>query len=104
MLIVLATAVTACTPLAWVKPGAGPEQFARDSTQCRSEAYQEAFRRTWNLRSLLPPIVRTDAQGRVFVVPQEPDPFHDRFVEEGRLADACMRAKGYELREMEAMK
>lgn len=83
----------------WVKPEGSLEGAARDSDQCRVEAMQEAFRRSWmSPWAFAPPMVLRDAQGRRFTVWPMHDPFQDRFLEESRLATFCMRAKGYELR------
>jgi hypothetical protein len=97
--VVLALA-TACTPMQWVKPDATPAQFAADSQQCEQEAWREAH---WNYMGYHPaftPWMYRDGFGRPFAGrPFGPfyDPFSDRYMEEARLANFCMRAKGYEL-------
>lgn len=105
LLIAAILPAAACTPMQWVRSDAGPAQLAQDSNQCRNEAMREAFRRTWFAPWVYgPPMIVRDARGRPFTVWPWPDPFYDRFMEEARLADFCMRAKGYELRPVEPKK
>lgn len=91
-----------CTPLQWVKDGAPAEAEAleKDSATCRQEAWREAQYRSFAYSRPIAPLVRRDAFGRSFVTypyGPYPYPFADPFFEEMRLADFCMRAKGYEL-------
>lgn len=90
-----------CTPMQWVREGAVPatEVLEQDSASCRQQAWREAQFRSWAYRPITPYVSR-DAFGRRFVAwPSSlyPYPFGDPFFEEVRLADFCMRAKGYEL-------
>lgn len=85
----------------WVKPDTRPEQVAQDADFCRMAAMHEAMRRSWMWPMPLAPMILRDAQGRRFTVWPAPDPFHDRFMEESRLASFCMRAKGYALQAVE---
>lgn len=92
-----------CTPVQWVKSGMSAEEITRDAAECRREAWREASWRSWMHRPLGPTLV-TDAAGRRFYAwPAAPfgDPFGDRFFEESRLTDFCMRAKGYRLEPVE---
>lgn len=73
---------TACTPMQWVKPDASPEQVAQDAAQCQDAAWREARLRSWPYYGA----------GRRFG-----GGFNAPFYEEGRLAEFCMRVKGYEL-------
>ena len=102
VLALIPAALGACTPMQWVKPDAGLEQVARDTDECRTSALHEAARQSWMWSAPRAPIVVRDAQGRRFTVWPAPDPFQDRFVEEARLANFCMRSKGYELRAVES--
>ena len=89
-----------CTPMEWVRQGSGPEELKQDLGQCRQDAWREA---QW--RSFLygpGPFGATtmiDRFGRRRFFPSSPfgGPFGDTFIEESRLADFCMRAKGYAL-------
>jgi hypothetical protein len=98
-LLALACLAAGCTPMEWVKPDATPDEMNRDAMVCQQEAWREARLRSWYYRPI-GPMVAHDAAGRPFVVwPSGPfgGPFDDPFMEEGRLAQFCMRAKGYEL-------
>lgn len=91
--------LTACTSMAWVRPDATPEQVQQDLAHCDEEAWREAAWRSSFWQPLGPVWVR-DAWGRPFYLPYDPfirSPFDDRFFEEHRLSDFCMRAKGYRL-------
>lgn len=83
----------------WVKQDAGPEQLNLDAAQCRQEAWREARWRGFLYRPFGMTTPLRDRHGRRFGLPYSPlgDPFGDEFMEELRLADFCMRAKGYEL-------
>lgn len=97
----------ACTPVHWVKPDATPEQLDIDSADCQQKAWREAQYRSWWYYGPPAPYLVRDPLGRRFLVwPYSPfgDPFHDRFMEEGRLAQFCMRAKGWELQPVEPKK
>lgn len=89
-----------CTPMQWHKEDISAEQFQRDEHECRDAAWREANYRAWHYQSMLGPAVARDASGRPFVVhPAGPmvDPFGYQMMEENRLAQFCMEAKGYEL-------
>jgi hypothetical protein len=81
LLAALIALLPACTPMQWVKEDATPEQVAQDAAQCQNEAWREAQFRAW------PPRYGRRRFGS----------FNDPFFEESRLADFCMRIKGYEL-------
>jgi hypothetical protein len=95
----------ACTPMQWVKEGTALEDFDRDIVQCRAQAWREARMRSAFHRPVTPMMSR-DAQGRPFVyyAPSYQDPFSDPFLEESRLAQFCMHAKGYRLEPIEQKK
>jgi hypothetical protein len=97
--MVLALLLAGCTPLYWVKPDTGPEQLEQDMAQCQQAAWREASWRSWLYRPLGPTIIQDLHGRRMLVWPYSSfgDPFGDRFFEESRLAQFCMRAKGYEL-------
>src|SRR5262245_8228521 len=91
-----------CAPMQWIKDGepAEPAALEKDSAFCRQEAWREAQYRAWAYRPIAPVVTR-DRFGRSTFVgwPYAPYayPFGDPFFDEARLADFCMRAKGYEL-------
>jgi hypothetical protein len=95
--IVLAFLVAACTPMEWVRPDAPPEQAQADSQQCQMAAWQEARWRALEYRSMWGPAFYYDRFGRAVPAPLAFNPFADPYMEEQRLANFCMRAKGYEL-------
>jgi len=92
----LAFFIAGCAPMQWVKPDATPEQLAADMQQCEQAAWQEASYRFLGYRPFGPWLYRGDP---FFYHPVGPffDPYYDRTLEEQRLANFCMRAKGYEL-------
>jgi hypothetical protein len=99
VLLALLLAAAGCAPLYWVRADTEPEQLERDMAQCRQQAWREASWRTWLYRPFGPTVIQ-DLNGRRFLVwPYGPfsDPFGDRFFEEARLTDFCMRNKGYDL-------
>ena len=105
-LLSAATAITACTPMQWVKADATPERLQEDSIHCQQEAWREARTRSWYYRPFSPVFIR-DASGRNFLGwPYGPysDPFGDPYLEESRLTQFCMRSKGYELQPVDPKK
>jgi len=97
--------VSGCASVAWTKPGVTAEEFAADRRQCQQDAWQEANWRyldrtylsggRWSYHKKL---------GRPLIgYPYAPfgDPIGERYIQETRFADFCMRAKGYELTEVE---
>lgn len=94
----------ACTPMQWVRDDATtPAQLDADAAHCQQEAWREARLRAWAWGPPLPILMR-DAAGRPFVSRHYSpfhDPFGDPFFEESRLAQFCMRAKGYRLEPVE---
>jgi len=94
--------LTACTPMQWVREGVVPptEQLEQDSTACRQQAWREAQYRAFAYRPY-GPIMSRGPFGRSYVgwpYSAYPYPFgNDVFFDEMRLADFCMRVKGYEL-------
>jgi hypothetical protein len=92
----LAVLFSACTPLQWVHDSASADQFGRDQEECRQAAWREASSRYWFHRSMGPII----APGQVLwnhgaMI----DPYGYQMLEENRLAQFCMEAKGYRLEE-----
>ena len=93
--------LAACAPMQWLHDGAAPDAAAleKDSLECRRQAWQEAQYRAFAYPTL-GPVFTHDVAGRRFAGwPYRPYayPFGDPFLEESRLAQFCMRNKGYEL-------
>jgi len=106
MLAAAVALVSACTPIQWVKPDTTAEQMQQDAIHCQQEAWREAQLRSWYYRPFAPFFVR-DASGRHFLGGPYGfygDPFGDPYLEENRLAQFCMRSKGYELQSVEKPK
>jgi hypothetical protein len=98
--IALLMLAAACTPVQWVRPDADAAQLDADSRQCQMQAWQEARWRSFSYFGMDGPYFYRDPLGRPFLASAHGpfrDPFGDRFMEESRLANFCMRAKGYEL-------
>jgi outer membrane biogenesis lipoprotein LolB len=88
-----------CTPMQWEKQDVSPEQFRADEDYCRQAAWREANMRAWQYQTLSP-VFAQDPSGRgSFVWPSSPfvDPFGYQLIEENRLTQFCMEAKGYQL-------
>lgn len=106
VLIVAATLflVAGCAPMQWVRADGGPAELEQDMQQCEQAAWNEANYQSFQYFGSFGPFMYRDAFGRrYFGSPRSPfyDPFGDRFLEESRLANFCMRAKGYELAPVE---
>lgn len=80
----------------WVKSDAAPEQIASDQRACRQAAWREAqFNSYWYQHRATPVVV---GPGQV-IWPSGAfaDPFAQQFIDENRLTDFCMEARGYQL-------
>lgn len=92
--------VVACTPMQWQKQDGTPAQLSADEQECRQHAAREAYFRTWQYQSMVGPVFTRDALGRGFMVwpgGAMVDPYGYQLMEENRLAQFCMEAKGYAL-------
>lgn len=99
--VVAGLALSACAPMEWVRPDTAPEQAKRDGVDCQQAAWREARSRDW-FHSPYGPWPYRDVFGRRMFWPYNSFgyPFDDPYLEEARLAQFCMRNKGYELREV----
>ena len=102
---ILLLLVAACAPMEWAREDASPEQAAADAQQCDDLAWRDAYRlRLEYVHGPFAPWMYRDAFGHPFYGrPFGPfyEPLGDPFFEEQRLANFCMRAKGYELAPVE---
>ena len=83
--------------------GEGRVLASFESSDAQEEAWREAQWRAWAYQPMFP-FVYQDALGRRYVSwPGSPfaDPFGSQFLEESRLTNFCMRAKGWELEPVE---
>ena len=84
----------------WQKADVTPEQLRTDEEECRQMAWREASVRSWRYQSAMGPIVARDASGRsILLWPSSSvvDPYAYQMLDEYRLAQFCMEAKGYQL-------
>ena len=91
----LTLAAAGCAQMEWARPDATLEQLAADTQRCEQAAWSEANYYYMGYRPFGPWLYR----GGPFFHPVGPfyDPLYDRTMEEQRLANFCMRAKGYDL-------
>jgi len=100
LLLPLAIAAAACTPVQWARQDTPPERLGQDLGQCRQDAWREAqWRSQLFMNRSVGVSTVVNAQGQAIVVPLSPfgDPFGDAYADESRLTASCMRARGYEL-------
>lgn len=101
----LLLAVAACASMEWTRGDASSEQREADMTACRDLARREATRMAWGgyyyyYGGIGPPGYMDPFGPRTYAWPYYSpfaDPYGYRFLEEARLSDFCMRARGYEL-------
>jgi hypothetical protein len=100
--LVLVTLLGGCASTQWTRPDFSPAQAEQDQLACEREAEREVSLRSAGFYGSLSqyyganfqPYGRTrwlGAPGPMF----DFDPVGRRMLEEGRLADSCMRAKVY---------
>ena len=94
--MILAAALCGCAGEQWVKQGATPEQTDKDTVDCERQATNEASLRAGGLYgpSYNAPYYRGRGTTRSDMAW---DSYGDRQLDEARLADLCMRTKGYDL-------
>ena|SRR2546421_4785073 len=88
-----------CTPMQWTRPDSPPaQQIDADLQHCQAAAWSEVGLH-YRAFAASGPWMYRDPFGRRFGYPYGPfaDPFDQRYMEESRLTDFCMRAKGYDL-------
>ncbi len=104
LLLAAAAFASGCTPMQWVREDATPEQLQKDSVECQQAAWREARSLDWQYAPF-GPYPYGDFFGRRFFWPYGPYayayPFGDPYLEEARLAQFCMRNKGYRLEQRE---
>jgi hypothetical protein len=87
-----------CAPMQWAKPDASAEQVRADEEECFRASVQEARARTWT--PMAGPIFAPSASGGgAMMLPSGSmvDPYGQQMLEEHRLEQFCMEAKGYKL-------
>ena len=85
----------------WARPDATPDQKEADLQSCRQLASREATWPPTGYYGGVGPLAWYDPYGfRMYPWPYYTplaDPYGERFLQESRLTDFCMRARGYEL-------
>jgi hypothetical protein len=95
----VALLIAACTPMQWVRSDVTAEEAVADEELCRQAAWQETNFRYLDYGPFGPWMNRDTFGSPLFYPPAGPffDPLMNRDWDQARLADFCMRAKGYEL-------
>ncbi len=91
----LLLSVAACAPMQWVKAGGDAALLEKDLAECGREAWLEAYSRNVFTGPAAPAVIR-DAQGRLATI-NPYGPLSDPFFLESRLAERCMRMRGWRL-------
>jgi hypothetical protein len=89
-----------CTPMQWQKENFTAEQLRADEQECQRAAWREASLHSWYYPPMVGPVFARDASGRGFFVwpsTSMVDPYGYQMLEQNRLAQFCMEAKGYKL-------
>jgi hypothetical protein len=96
-----------CTPMQWVREDSTPATVEQELADCQRRAWSEARYQAWLYRPWAPVFLHDPFGRRHYGWPHHPffyDPFADQLMEESRLANFCMRAKGFRLEEVPAKK
>jgi hypothetical protein len=94
--VLVSAAMSACSTSQWSKPDATAEQVDRDNVACQREAMSQGMLRAEGFYGPgYGPVT-----GRFGTPLGSPGPLYDptgnRMLDEARLTDFCMRAKGYQ--------
>lgn len=89
---VVSLLLAACAPMEWYRPDVSAAETEDDVKQCQDAAWRTTSWNYLHYYSAFGPGV----YGRGYWGPWA-SPYNDRFMEEARLADFCMQAKGYRL-------
>ena len=86
----------------WSRQDASPERLASDARECQDEAIRKAQSRPYSTLTIGPMVQQDSTARSLNAYPGGPyaDPYGERYMEERRLASACMRARGYRLEAM----
>jgi hypothetical protein len=89
--LTIAVALAGCTPMEWYRPDVSAADTEEEAKQCQEQAWRAT---AWSYPYA--PYPYWGPFGRRYWGPWA-SPYNDRFMEEARLADFCMQAKGYRL-------
>ena len=97
----LAALLNGCAPMQWVKADASAEQARADERDCFQASLREAQARTWYYPSMVGPVFTPSAAGggglMIWPSGSMVDPYGYQMLEQQRLEQFCMEAKGYKL-------
>ena len=96
-LLLLFAVLGGCTPMRWEHPQYGLAGAQEDVASCNQSARAEAWRYQMQARIWEPPRYYRDRDGRIIYDPWGSSRRYDPWMDEARLADYCMRNKGYRL-------
>ena len=93
----LALLLAGCAAPQWAKEGASAEQLERDLKECQDAAFKEVNSRPHGYATMGPAVLAPPSERRLNAYPGTfADPHGDRFAEELRLENDCMRSRGYQ--------
>jgi hypothetical protein len=99
--LVGAALLAGCAPMQWMKADATPEQALADEGDCFQASLREAQARNWYYPSMVGPVVTPSAAGggglMMWPSGSMVDPYGYQMLEQQRLAQFCMEARGYKL-------
>jgi|SRR5688572_28628468 len=97
----LAALLAGCAPMQWVKADASAQQARADEDDCFQISLREAQARTWYYPSMVGPVFTPSAAGggglMIWPSGSMVDPYGYQMLEQQRLSNFCMEAKGYKL-------
>ena len=93
---VLVLLLAGCATPQWTKPGASSEQLASDLKECQDSAFKEVNSRPHGYPTMGPAVLQAPSDRRLNRYPGTfADPYGERYAEELRLENDCMRGRGY---------
>ena len=97
-MLLLAALLVACDTPRWVRQDASAEQADRDDVDCQRQAAREASLRAGGFHgpTYYEPYRWPSGRSAVSRPDTGFDPYGYRTLDEARLTDLCMRAKGYQ--------
>jgi len=94
--VALALLVAGCASPQWTRPGASSEQLASDLKECQDSAFKEVNSRPHGYPTMGPAVLQAPSDRRLNQYPGTfADPYGERYAEELRLENDCMRKRGY---------
>ena len=94
----LALTLGACTSMQWSRENISSDELRRDQAECQQAAQREASARYGFYRPVEPMFVGGPGGGFTWSSGSLVDPYGYQMLDEYRLADSCMEARGYKPR------